>query len=848
MSDLDLTIELDPAPAATAAKKVVDEFSKAEDQGIKAKQAYESLSQTFRRLGQAMLEESRRGGQAIDNLGSALARIGRLQALDAQATRQAMAEKSAAYASFGEQLARVARLQQFDADAAMRATRAQGEQAAAAMANVRGFDGLARAIAREQQVLERLHGPMRQAQEDLQAIDALYRRGAISAQQYASEVNRVTRSASDGSSGGGLGAIASGVRSLNMKQAAQGASQAFELLNSKLQLTDNKFGEVAGSAIKFGALGMQIAGPWGAAVGALVGITASLGDELYDWIDGGAHAKRMKALQEEIAVNQQLAKSYREITESIKAQYEEDAKRDTEAADKRTGAITTAGSTLADAQAAANEKLRELKVALYSESRFGIADAQTLTAAQQALFAATKEKNGVSHQEILLSRQVRDATIEQQTATKSYGKTLADIRISEAHRLDAQADLKKALDDGALSLKEYNRELAKTGGEGFDVAVAKATLSLTEPVDNAKRDLKALDEAWSTAVDHSSGSMAIYKSQRKSLLETISGHQIHDYYTEMLTQIRQPEQDWTGRLHALDALLKRQRISVEEYSAALRGLNAAYAGIDLSEIGLGGQYNIKPGVARQNTIDADTNSRFLEQQHAEEVDRAARYGYAANGAPVDRTSGYMTPEQAIASANAPAKELEEHVTSINDLFADQLVGSAKTFSDTLVDAANGADVSWSNFGRNLLVTFEKMITQALVLKAITGSVTGTKGTDGWGGLIGALGFSTGGDALAGVSGLHRIPAAATGYDGIVPGAGSTDSRLAMIRVTPGESIHVRTPEQRRAASTPSGSTTIQNVFQFDKRSLLPILSSPDGKAAIVNVVRENPELMRALLR
>lgn len=80
--------------------------------------------------------------------------------------------------------------------------------------------------------------------------------------------------------------IAESVKSINFKQAAAGANQAFELLNQKLHITDSAVGSVIGSAVKFGALGAQIAGPWGAAVGAVGGALVDLDQKLGNTIGG----------------------------------------------------------------------------------------------------------------------------------------------------------------------------------------------------------------------------------------------------------------------------------------------------------------------------------------------------------------------------------------------------------------------------------------------------------------------------------------------------------------------------------------------------------------------------------
>lgn len=63
----------------------------------------------------------------------------------------------------------------------------------------------------------------------------------------------------------------------SFKQGAGLVAQGFELLNQKLGITDSAVGQVISSGVKFGQLGAQIAGPWGAAIGAIGGALLDLG-------------------------------------------------------------------------------------------------------------------------------------------------------------------------------------------------------------------------------------------------------------------------------------------------------------------------------------------------------------------------------------------------------------------------------------------------------------------------------------------------------------------------------------------------------------------------------------------
>lgn len=703
MSDLDITISVDPGPAVTGADKITAAVSKTEGAAKAAKTSY---------------------------------------------------------ASFGEQLARIGRLQQLDADAAARVTQSHRQQLAAVLESVRPFDGLTEALRREQQMLERIHGPMRQLQQDLQVLNKLEREGKINAEQHAAALLKsgaaagiVTKSPSGGAgSVAGLGGIASDVRALKLSQVAQGASQAFELLNAQLHLTNNALGDALGSGIKFAALGAQIGGPWGAALGGLVGLTVSLADELHDLIDGGAYARRMKALQEEAEANRQLANSYKSIREELENYRAGLVDLSFAQAKAHEDAIRAAhdqldGGAILDAR----EKVRQLTVALFTVKR----ERERLNDS----LPAGAFKSGVSDTEILLERQLRDARIELATTSKTYGKVVTDLKLSEQHHLDAQVDLKRAYEAGDLTLKQYNSELSKLNGR-----ITTAAASVT----GLKQALVSLNwngpssqfarHADITGVDAISGADLGVASFKPATL---------GFSPQIPTDVPEPD--------------------------PMAGWNKIFDDVKLS---LG---DAKKG-----------------------VDEAGR----------------------------SFDDLNKHAATFGDIIGGPALDGVRSLSDALVDAANGGAVSWSSTFKSIGIGIERAIAQALILKAITGNYDGSKGAGvlgGYGGLLGLLGGATGLDAWMTPSGLHRIPAAATGYDGIVPGAGSTDSRLAMIRVTPGESIHVRTPEQRRAAATPRGATTISNHIHFDKRDLLAANDTPDGHASIINAIRINAGVVKAIL-
>ncbi|HSN29189.1 MAG TPA: phage tail tape measure C-terminal domain-containing protein, partial [Kofleriaceae bacterium] len=115
-----------------------------------------------------------------------------------------------------------------------------------------------------------------------------------------------------------------------------------------------------------------------------------------------------------------------------------------------------------------------------------------------------------------------------------------------------------------------------------------------------------------------------------------------------------------------------------------------------------------------------------------------------------------------------------------------------------------------------------------------------------GSLIGAIGGGlTGFDYMTPSGPGPALPGFATGGDMLVGGAGAPDSKLAMFRVSPGESIHVRTPEQRAAAeasSSGSGGVTNHNYFTFDPKALNKSIDS-----GVQKYIKENRTAIKAIL-
>ncbi len=175
------------------------------------------------------------------------------------------------------------------------------------------------------------------------------------------------------------------------------------------------------------------------------------------------------------------------------------------------------------------------------------------------------------------------------------------------------------------------------------------------------------------------------------------------------------------------------------------------------------------------------------------------------------------------------KELQQ-VGATEQAVADALTSAAASFGDTLVDAANGADVSWKKFGEDLIVMFEKAIVKALILEAI-GSATGGVGGAG----AGILGAIFGGNHADGGS----FTAPNTG--------GGVDSVPVMFRMNPGETAHFTNPGQQ-ASNVSVAAPTVTVITGDDRRALRSGFHGPEGDSLFVDLARRNRHALRDLSR
>ncbi len=167
---------------------------------------------------------------------------------------------------------------------------------------------------------------------------------------------------------------------------------------------------------------------------------------------------------------------------------------------------------------------------------------------------------------------------------------------------------------------------------------------------------------------------------------------------------------------------------------------------------------------------------------------AEQYNRAVDGARAAYLAASEEGRTFTGAMEASWLKLKADAESFGQTVSTQLLGDLDKLNDALVTAANGGEVAWAKMADAMIADLERILIKQIEVLAITA-------------LLNAIAPGSGTAASsAGVTGavVAQLPHAATGGQWVVGGAGGTDSQLAQIRVTPGETITVQTPEQRRA--------------------------------------------------
>lgn len=256
--------------------------------------------------------------------------------------------------------------------------------------------------------------------------------------------------------------------SINFKQAASGAWQAFSRVNAELGLMNNSIGRVIGRTVEWGATGAQIAGPWGAAIGAVAGGLTSL---IKNITDAEAETRKLREEQEKLAKEYwegvRAAEQKARVEKELAPALAEHARAAKEAAE-REQTLRTVMTSQADAYRKATDRAMAYSDQLYKvNAALAIQIAMTERLYGKDPTASTPQ-SAEDSTSVSAQRGRRNATIEAYAADKSYGATLVDLASAENKHTDRLRDLEQIMGDINVdaevrnrAFKEYNETLKK---------------------------------------------------------------------------------------------------------------------------------------------------------------------------------------------------------------------------------------------------------------------------------------------------------------------------------------------------------------------------------------------------
>lgn len=802
MSDLDIEIKLDPNQAVTGAKAVSGELAKTEAAAAKAQTTCRSLSEVFKRIG---ADQQRAAAEASRLRGA----VGSLATNFQQLANQMRADMLKPVAN--------------------------------------GFEKVAQAIQLEKNALVSIRGDLDQYKTEVAAIDALHRKGAISAQEHGDAIAAAgKRTGVAKPSGPSYGdEVGSGLTSqiAGMVGPAAVAGAITGALAQGVQewvKWDQEVTEATNHLVKFYGSYDEASDHVGKFVDLSHDLRESLGDSVraYDAVEG-ASQKLYLTQQQQINITKNLGQLMKEDGDSI----------------QNVVPVMERLEFMIEKNATSGGELQKImrqypELAEVWKNEFGLTTKEMLKAADSGKLV----EMGLGR----LVTSLEPAT----TATKKFGTMHLTAR--EAESLHAQG------------LSGWI-EIAKMS-EGVSTNATTSTMTLSEAIEQQWKKYEKLSDQIASINNNMQGQIALQKiltglaitqSQVTDpilLVDQLSGQadaralgkkkqQLVDFRKAVENDTAMPSLDKALKLDEIDRAMENLTGGMKDMSSVIDAQKKKWEELQAARVAAW-----KP-ITDQLMASGRAVPRGIEAHAWKDEQRGQMRDSLQSdfGSDVDQTlrDSPSNLDQDISKQDEAAKKRIDATKKWNDelkqtseiskAIEGAFSNAATSLGDTLVDAANGANVSWSDTLSGIVVGFEKAIEQALILKAI-GSSTGGVGGGGTG-LIGLLGFSTGGDATMTSSGLQRrYPGAATGADWMVPGAGGTDSRFVGIGVTPGESIHVRTPQQREqaaAAGSAQGNTTIIN--QHDPRALLGVMSGPDGGKVIYNWIRTNREAVKSLI-
>ncbi len=815
MPDLLIALKVDPGTALTTLDHATAKFKEAEQRGNDAAKSMLGVSGAFKSLGQAIQQEQ--------------AALGRLNAMHEQLARQS------------QPLAQ-------------------------------GFGRIAEQLAREKSVLEQIRAPQMEYFDTLTALDKLLERNAISTAEYAQQVTRLNQSIEQTPAPkaptvtGGLGALGGALVGGGAAAGVLAFGHQIEQVGEEYEHLDDTYTNLYNHALKFADAGHNtnsVLAQQGELATTLHTTLAQTMD-IYDGVGDALNDMNLSSAQ--------LARITQTVGEAAQLAGKPLA---------TTGDLLNQMVTAMNSGADAGRSLRTIMVqvpelAQLWEKSFHTDEAGLMSLAKQGKLTATDLVNA-----LMTTTRGIDELHAKLKITHEDEKQIFDEKVA-LYRRDS-SDFVAVFEAANPKLREFNKEMQAWGGTLDDDT--QMTQFLTDAVRDFGRQLDDLKNktaigATNTIAGFFGGVVSVAKGVNGTIAnyDTLAKHLgIIDPWKVATDAANKLTDAHVGLTHALsdeDKMLQRLHGPADQAYKDIATAEVLYAKGAISL----GEYNdelarnrdllgtpvpsaLEPHLSSQTPELYEQQTRQWEvafEHRKSVIDKYARLSMENSTGPTQNLAyggkfelpapnfnefdPNKTSEIAAQMAAMPAdatKQLAEKSKTPWQQFVAEATDSAGQIKTALSGAFSTIEdelVSMVTKGKFDLSSLASSLEQIAVRFAVQQAT---------GGLLGLIGGGmTGFDYMTpGGGGRYALPGFATGGDMLVGGAGAPDSKLAMFRVSPGESIHVRTPQQREAAMQGgAGGTTIVNAFNFDQKAFRSKIVSD-----LMNSVRNNPAAFRALL-
>ncbi|MBA3421649.1 MAG: tape measure protein [Thermoleophilaceae bacterium] len=650
----------------------------------------------------------------------------------------------------------------------------------------RATNATADAFEREAKILERIHGPMKQLEQDMRSLEALHRKGKISAKEYADELARVGKNAGL-SRGNPIDAVSLGPTPTGAKGAGFGGMMkvAGPLLaaGATMKHLDDEYSKNAFSAARFTEAGKDVNAVLKEQLGLAHQLRAPLDQtmELYDAVRDGT---------DDLNISR---KEQMDLTRSLGAAMRLDNKTLQEA-----GGLMT---TLSYAWASGSIAGRELKGVMKQSGE--IAEALT-----DHFGKNRKELVKMADEGKLSMYEFRKAIEE---SGEKWTKELADRPKSMSESLHEMATTAKLAFGRPLpTMKEFEKQahsiaIANQRGNVFLDAAAQASGNMTvAQYDSIQAILKQQKELGhlGDAFNHLAEQMKIIKSLNSSVFDPWADKR------NVLGVLRDRVLGKANRVKdVLEEREERRKAAEKQKDELAPGWSymGSFTGLDAMAGTRGGDFDkqfegIKSSLAE------------LEQGFANAAKEAEEY---------DKALREVTQE-------AYAEELSRQRDELLKLNEEMAQG----FGDIAQDIAKMAFDGKASF-KDMIQSMMSDLLRLMAMKAI-GSL-----------LNPASALSQGAFESQFMSG---VPGFATGGSFMVGGAGGTDTTPVSFMATRGERVSIDTPGQQMTRDGGGGGGGARAInIHLNSQDAVAALDTPAGEQLIVRVIRQNAPALRRYL-